>query len=133
MKSFKLYVDGTDKTSDLTNAECTTVSVSKVTCTFTAGKDQTISAGGSKVFELKATTNNVVADDYVTVQVKEDTAAQAGTFAAIVGNDVDGDGNNDDLFIWSDKSGSPHNRTTSDWFNGYKVNGLDTTATTLQN
>lgn len=34
--------------------------------------------------------------------------------------------------VWSDLSGAPHSNLTLDWFNGYKVPGLDTVATTLE-
>ena len=126
LKNFKLYVDNNNKTTDLSGGKCEAVSASKVRCTFKEDKDQIISAGWSKVFELKATVNNVQDNDYVTVQIKEDTAAQASDF-----NTVYTSSNN--WFVWSDNAGSPHSRTTDDWFNGYKVNGLDTTSTTLEN
>jgi hypothetical protein len=35
--------------------------------------------------------------------------------------------------VWSDKSETPHSRSVVNWFNGYKVPGLTTTTTTLQN
>ncbi|HRX63959.1 MAG TPA: hypothetical protein P5060_02545 [Candidatus Absconditabacterales bacterium] len=113
--SFKLFVNGVDKTSD-------GAFTSTDTFTFGTGKDVTVAAGTSKTFELKATIGGTLADnDYITTKLVEDSSTAAGNFAAAAGN-----------FVWSDNAGSPHSRTTVDWFNGYKVNGLDTVATTLE-
>jgi len=86
-------------------------------------KNEIISAGSSKTFELKATTSNVVTDDYTSVKIVEDSGAvAAATKAAAAGS-----------LIWSDNSASPHDDTTSDYFNSFQVNGLDTNTTTLTN
>ena len=62
-------------------------------------------------------------DDYVTTKLVEDAVTDAGAFAAITATDN---------FIRSDNSAAAHTRTTVDRFNGFKVNGLDTLATTLE-
>lgn len=78
-----------------------------------------------KTIELKATIPALAVGDYVSTSLKQDAtmvgslAAANGAFAA-------------ENIVWSDLSGAPHSDTTLDWFNGYKVLGLDTVATTLE-
>lgn len=126
LDSFKLYINGTDKTSDgaFTFAEIGTTDTFKITFTFTDGKDEEVSKGGVTTFELKANIIGVVDNDYVTTEILEDTTADSGAFAAVPAADY--------YFVWSDNAGSPHDRTTADWFNGNEVEGLDTDAVTLE-
>jgi hypothetical protein len=99
--SYKLFINGTDKTADLINGE---------------------------FVDTKATFSDVVdSSDYVSVKIKEDTttpvaATKADTLSA---------NNGESTFVWSDNSASPHSDTTADYFNGKNVNGLDTATTTL--
>lgn len=131
VSAYKLYVDGTDKTADLVGDACTGnadssagTSVSEdITCTFeTYTKDTIVSAGTSKVFELKATVASAKTDAYVSVKVEEDASELTGNRAAVIAEN----------FAWSDNAGAPHSDTTADWFNGYQVNGLDTETITLE-
>lgn len=115
--SHKLFINWTDKTADGAFAALDVF-------TFTSWKDVIISAGTSKTFELKATLAWVETDDYITTKIIEDATASAWTYATVTAAS--------DNFVWTDNAGSPHSRTTTDWFNGYKVNGLDTIATTLE-
>jgi len=127
LSTFKLYVNGTEDT----NVTCVeTTANALVTCTAnTAADDIVVSAGTMKEFEVKATTANVVDNDYVTIKVSED----ADSLSAGAENRADALLDNDDLLIWTDNSGSPHSDTTVDFFNGFKVPGLDTDSTTLEN
>lgn len=95
---------------------------------FVDGQEIVVWAGSSKTFELKATVTNGANDDYVTVNLLEDTY-QAAAFADTKASAVGAASAN---FIWSDNAGSPHSSTTNDWFNSYKVVGLDTTSTTIE-
>gem|GEM_PF-1393386 len=127
LAGYKLYVGGTEVLAADLN---TLVGGATPEFRFASGTKWKVAAGSSKTIELKGTiTGSLVTNDNVTVKIIEDAFhadANADTMATSV---AAGDSN----FIWSDNSGSPHTALTADWFNGYKVNGLDTTSTTLEN
>lgn len=72
---------------------------------------------------MRATIPAVVQNDFISVRIIEDSAMDAGALAAVAGNTPN--------VAWSDLSGAPHSALTTDWFNGFKVPGLDTDAITL--
>ncbi len=127
--SYKLLVNGEDKT---TTYGAFTWSAASGTLAFEftdVNKDAVVAAGTTKTFELKATLGGTLADnDYVTTKLVEDTtslSAGAETRANAIAD-------TNAKFVWSDNSGAPHSATTADYFNGYKVVGLDTDASTLE-
>jgi len=57
------------------------------------------------------------------VRILEDSTVDADDLATVTGGGYN--------LVWSDLSGAPHTALTTDWFNGFKVPGLDTDAITL--
>ena len=124
VNGFKLFVNGSEVDSgDYALTIVDTSDVFTVKFSLTSGNEETVSAGSSKVFEVKATVAGVESDDYISTKVTEDTGFSGGVdYSTASGN-----------LVWSDNAGSPHSRTTTDWFDGTEVPGLDTATTTLQN
>lgn len=122
LSGYRLFVNGTEKISG------TDFTLTGTTVTFKANKDVVVAKGTSKTFELKATAGTVADNDYVTVKLVED-AQDADAFWD---NKTTANGATASNFIWSDNSGAPHTESSVDYFNGYKVVGLDTNATTLE-
>jgi hypothetical protein len=94
--------------------------------TITLDGVDTISAGQVESYSVFATIAGFTGDnDSLTVKVADaQTAfAAANVYASVTSN----------TFIWSDNSGSFEATTTdTQWFNGYRTNGLDTKTLTLK-
>ena len=128
ISGYKLYVNGSQISSSEYVATVTdNGSDFDIKFALSSGNEETVSAGSSKVFELKATVTGATSDDYVSVKVQEDASATNGTVNADAVADITAN------FIWSDNAASNLSAIKNDWFNGYEVNGLDTATTTLQN
>ncbi len=97
-----------------------------------ATTSRTVSAGTSRTFELRGDVANAGSGASISTQLEGDSAQVATTggnmWAArsvTATNAVENDNNND--FIWSDKSDASHSATDftiADWTNGYLVSGL---------
>lgn len=96
--------------------------------TSTWNKDEVVAKWTSKTFELRATiTWTPLSDnDAVTTNIKEDTAYVGGV------NRADAVAHANSNFVWTDNSDPAGNITSTSYFNAYKVNGLDTTSSTLE-
>ena len=111
-------------TSDIGDGESATSTI-----TFADTGGVTIAAGSSVTFQVYV---NVTAlgSGSASVQGKlilhtseESSPATPAAYSSIAS------GNN--YFIWSDNSAVTHSESTSDWLNGYKVEGLPTSAKTI--
>lgn len=90
--------------------------------------EQTIEAGQSKTYELKANIASVgTGSASVQTKIKSDTAVVTGTLS---GGGA-GVGGTDYNFVWSDTSASGHDTSTGDWTNGTYVKPLPTDYQTL--
>lgn len=94
--------------------------------------EQTVEAGQSKTYELKANVASVVGTGSASVQTKilGDTAVVTGA----LGGGGARVGATDYNFIWSDNSAAPHNDTdagSADWTNGTYVKSLPSSNQTL--
>ena len=120
------------RTSDGTLTHTTTSNIgdgksATSTITFADTGGVTIAAGSSVTFQVYV---NVTALGSGSASVQGKLILATGEDTAPKKGEVD-DLDDDYYFIWSDNSAIPHSETTSDWFNGYKVEGLPTPAKTI--
>lgn len=91
---------------------------------------RTVSAGQTKTFELRGTISGAgTAGDTVSTELMGDAVFATETYPdtyALINAGAQND------FIWSDMSATSHAITTSDWTNGYLVDGLQATTNAAQ-
>jgi len=123
------------RTSDNTLTHTTTSDIgdgksATSTITFADTGGVTIAAGSSVTFQVYVNVTALgsgsasVQGKLVLNSSEESAPATPAAYSSI------SSGNNN-YFIWSDNSAVPHNENTSDWLNGYKVEGLPTPAKTI--
>ena len=108
-------------TSNISSGSTTTI------ITFTDEGGVTIAAGSSVTFQVYINvdtvgTNSASVQGKLVLATGEDTNPAKGTVDALDDNYY---------FIWSDNSVLDHSDSSSDWINGYKVEGLPTPAKTI--
>jgi len=107
----------------------TDISMKMLASDMTTETPVTISATAYKDFELRGTISATGTGASITTALQGDLAAPvAMNYELLPAATVQGDVNND--FVWSDFSKAGHALTTSDWFNGFLVSGLPSSALT---
>lgn len=103
---------------EVSNVSFVATSASGQTVTFDSTDEVYVDPGRTAEFVLKAKLENVggTQGDSVGVQVLGDTSYGGGTLGGLRTSGAN--------FIWSDHSGRPHVSGSSDWFNGYLMNGV---------
>ena len=121
------YSDGTlthTTTSDIGNGESATTTI-----TFTDAGGINIAAGSSVTFQVYINVAAIgsgsasVQGKLVLHSSEENAPATPDTYANLASEN--------NYFIWSDNSAVPHSESSSDWLNGYKVEGLPSSAKTI--
>ncbi len=111
-------------TSDIGDGESATSTI-----TFADTGGVTIAAGSSVTFQVYVNVTALgsgsasVQGKLVLHSSEESAPATPAAYSSI------SSGNN--YFIWSDNSAVPHSESSSDWLNGYKVEGMPTSAKTI--
>lgn len=96
-----------------------------------AGREITVASGATRTFLVRANVSGAGSGDSVSMKLAGDAAHLAGvTTLMLTAANVDSDQNDD--FIWSDKSLGAHTYLTADWTNGFLVEGLSSTSSTSQ-
>ncbi len=122
---------GSDISATTTSAilNCTGSATCQFTVAFT--NEQSVSAGTSKTYELRATVAGAdTSGESISTKLLGDAAVDSGALS-VSGTKVNGTVYN---FIWSDNSAIPHNDTdagSTDWTNGRYVKVLPSDAQTM--
>ena len=98
-----------------------------ITCTYTGTAIETVNAGSSRTFYLRADISGSSDDDKITSSMKESYTDFAAADSAA---DVDTAGVT--AIIWSDNSGTDESTTTDHWFGDEEVDGLNTASVSLE-
>jgi hypothetical protein len=94
------------------------------------GEERTITAGGSRMFELRGTISGASSGDSISTRLAGDASAptQSGFISStdirVMASSSQVDTDLQDDFIWSDRHVGGHSTSTADWTNGYLVGGL---------
>jgi len=96
-----------------------------------ASREITVSSGNTRTFVVRGDISGAGSGDSVTMKLAGD-ANHMSLLATTMGTAANVDSEGDDDFIWSDKSAGAHTYQTTDWTNGYLVEGLPSTSSSAQ-
>ena len=118
-------------TSTLTNTDTLETFGSQWTTNFSQSK-MVISSAKARTYELRGNLAGAASGSSISVGLAGDASVlNNGATAMLAAASIHGSATDDD-FIWSDQSADGHSVTTADWTNGYLVQGLPSTTTSLE-
>lgn len=127
--SYQLWEGGTQITAlatSTTGDNLATTSAGSATIRFVVTNEQTIAAGSSKTYELRATIGgSLVAGQSVYANVGNPSTSNTASAAYAAGTIAA------KSFAWSDQAVAGHSESTADWNDDYLVSGLATDSQTL--